>query len=41
MNKAQYPDSKEAVLKACSDYYKKTYPDLQPQYDKQFFEKKR
>jgi len=35
--RAQYPNSKEEVLKACLDYYKKTYPNFQPQYDKPFF----
>jgi hypothetical protein len=35
--KAQSPDSKEAVLKACLDHYKKTNPDFEPQYDGQFF----
>ena len=35
--KAQNPDSKEAVLKACLEYYKKQYPHFEPQYDNQFF----
>ena len=35
--KARTPNSKEAVLKACLDHYKKTDPDFDPQYDKEFF----
>lgn len=35
--KAQTPNSKEGVMKACLDHYKKTYPDFDVQYDKEFF----
>ena len=35
--KAQYPNSRQAVLKASIDLMKKTYPDFKPTYDKPFF----
>ncbi len=38
--KAQNPDSKEAVMKDILEFYKKKYPDFEPQYDRQFFRQK-
>lgn len=39
---AQHPNSKEAVMKSCLEFYRKRYPDFEPKYDKGFFfEKKR
>jgi hypothetical protein len=35
--KAETPNSKEAVLRDCLEYYKKRYPNFDPQYDKDFF----
>jgi hypothetical protein len=35
--KAQTPDSREAVMKSCLEFYKEKYPNFEPQYDKQFF----
>jgi hypothetical protein len=35
--KAENPDSKEAVMKSCLEFYKKKHPNFEPRYDKQFF----
>ena len=35
--KAQYPDSKTEVLKACVKHYKKTNPDFKPRFDEVYF----
>ena len=35
--KAQYPDSKTEVLKACIKHYKKTNPDFKPKFDEVYF----
>lgn len=38
---AQRPNSKKAVLKACLDHYKKTDPNFEPQYERDFFHEKK
>jgi hypothetical protein len=35
--KAQYPNSKEVVLKVCIEWIRKSYRDFEPAYDKEFF----
>jgi hypothetical protein len=35
--KAEVPDSKTEVLKACIKHYKKTNPDFRPKFDEAYF----
>ena len=35
--KAQYPNSKTEVLRACVKEYKKTYPKFKPKFDEAYF----
>lgn len=39
--KARTPNSRQAVMKACLDHYKKTEPNFEPQYDHGFFHERK